>query len=98
MLWLSNVKLMRYAAVTVLFVSVWMVFNINITKEETNNTVFDSNEGYFEYLEDNLDDYDINTLVDYGLVEESDITLITYSDETYTDETKDLYMETSIDF
>ena len=97
---LSNVKLIRYAAaaVMILFASVWVVFNMNLTKDEMNNTAFESSDGYFEYLEDNLDDYDINTLIDHGLVEESDITLITYTDETFTDETQDLYMETSIDF
>jgi hypothetical protein len=100
MLLLSNLKLIRYAAaaVMILFVSVWVVFNMNSTNDEINNIAMDNSDGYLEYLEDNLDDYDINTLVDHGLVEESDITLITYTGETYADETQDVYMETSIDF
>jgi len=96
---LSNLKWIRnVAAVLVLIAAVGMIFNEKYAENTSINITSDNSNGYLEYIEDNIDEYDINTLIDYGLIEESDITLITYANDSYLPEDQDLFIETSIEF
>jgi len=96
----SNVKLLQYAAaaVLILFVSVWIEFNVNNTNAITEDTTLETSDAYFEYLEDNMDEFDINSLVDHDLIEESDITLITYTEDAVTDDSQYFILESEINF
>jgi hypothetical protein len=100
--WLPTVKFLQYAAaaVVILFASVWVVFNINNNEVISEDTALEleTSDAYFEYLEDNIDEFDINILLEYDLIEESDIALITYTEDAETDVDQDLIFESEINF
>ena len=93
-------KFLQYAAaaVVILFASVWMVFNINNNEVISEDTALESSDAYFEYLEDNIDEFDFNILLEHDLIEESDIALITYTEDAETDVDQDLIFESEINF
>lgn len=100
MVWLSKMKFLQYAAaaVVILFASVWMVFNMNNNEVISEDTALESSDAYFEYLEDNIDEFDFNILLEHDLIEESDIALITYTEDAETDVDQDLIFESEINF
>jgi len=100
MIWLSKLKFLQYAAaaVVILFASVWVVFNMNNHDVISEDISMESSDAYFEYLEDNIDEFDINILLEHDLIEESDIALITYTEDAETDIDQDLIFESEINF
>ncbi len=100
MVWLSKLKFLQYAAaaVVILFASVWLLFNMNNHDVISEDTAMESSDAYFEYLEDNIDEFDINILMEHDLIEESDITLITYTEDVETVGNPDLIFESEINF
>lgn len=52
---------------------------------------------YFQYLHQNVDELDINMLIDNDLIEESDLSVITYNDILHYEESPTIF-ETGINF
>ena len=100
MVWFSKLKFLQYAAAAfvILFASVWLLFNMNNHDVISEDTAMENTDVYLEYLEDNIDEFDINMLMEHDLIEESDITLITYTEDVETVGNPDLIFESEINF
>lgn len=88
-----------YAAAAIFTLAICAVaaFNIQIKKSVTTEFANIEQEQYFDYIQNNIDDFDINSLIENDLIEESDLSLIVYEDESLEAES-DLFMESEINF
>ena len=89
-------QILSIAAVLTFVLTAWFVFT-RIEKPETDLalTTGDTAE-YLEYIHDNIGEYDINMLIEQGLIEEEDIVMDELNLDQIEDETT--WMDSEIDF
>jgi len=97
---LSFARLIKYkvAAMILFFTCCLFVLNIYLNKETITDTAYEDPELYLEYLENNIDEFEIDFLADQGLIEESDISLVTYDEESLPVSNFDIFKESDINF
>lgn len=88
----------KVAAMILFFTCCLFVLNIYLHKDIIADTAYEDPELYLEYLENNMDEFDIDFLADQGLIEESDISLVTYDEESLPASNFDIFKESDINF
>jgi hypothetical protein len=92
-------KLIASIAAMMLFVlATWFVFN---RVEETSGEIVinaEEHDTYLEYIHKNIGDYDINMLVDKGLIAEEDLVMESSVFEQFDAEDTTTWMESDINF
>lgn len=91
------------AAASIVFILVFTGIQLLTTDNTTNpelSVMAQPNEAeYFQYLQHNIEEIDINMLIENDLIEESDLTVVTYNDINELDDDDPSFLfDSGIDF
>jgi len=85
------------AAIFVLSISTWFVFKDNPIENKASTAAITDPDLYLNYIHDHIDEYNIDMLIDQGLVEESDVSVVDLKFLDYMDDPSSL-IESEIHF
>ncbi len=77
-----RLKYLAAAAASVVFISAcWWLFSLYVHQNGVEDMALENNDMYLQYVEDHIDDIDINMLIDADLIQEEDVTLVSVAED-----------------